>query len=178
MKKPEDYKVYHHVRVTEEDRNQRSSLVCIEVLQFLKGHPWNEIALAFVTALEPTAIRVTTDWITADSCCGRITIYVDESNNIKAIERECRVWLPEGAQHGYDLSASIHFKNRIDWKERQPAKKVVWQTRGLVRHNTWFDSEIVVGDNTFKLDGILAYPAGNIMKQEREYTLQLIEEAK
>ena len=73
MKKPEEYKVYHHVRVDSNADYQHSAYTSIEVLQQIYGQPWDELALSLVSGLEPSAIRVSDGCVTCDAVTGRIT---------------------------------------------------------------------------------------------------------
>ena len=61
------------------------------VLTFLNGTEWNYDALACISSLRPSSIRVTTGWITTDSRLWRVTVYVDDNNIIKNIEQEVYV---------------------------------------------------------------------------------------
>lgn len=75
----------------------------LPVLPFLVGRRWDDVGLAFVSSLEPTAIRVTDGVITTDAMTGRVTVMVNEDFIIQSIEKECNVWLPDGVEHGHAL---------------------------------------------------------------------------
>lgn len=75
----------------------------IEVLEFLKGRKWDDIALAYCTALNPTYIRVTTGIITLDARVGRITVYIDSSDNIYKITQETRIKVGDNIRSGEHL---------------------------------------------------------------------------
>lgn len=102
--KPEDFKVYHHAVPQKEDSYSYAN-VC--VLPELYGKVWNDIALAYVLSLEPTAIRVSTGMVTLDSRTGRITVIVDEADVIQSIDKEVRIPLPDGVKNAYDLKCKL-----------------------------------------------------------------------
>ena len=102
--KPEDFKVYHHA-VPQKEAIYSHTNVC--VLPELYGKVWNDIALAYVLSLEPTAVRVSTGTMTLDSCTGRITVIVDENDIIQSIDKEVRIPLPDGIENAYDLTCKL-----------------------------------------------------------------------
>lgn len=80
----------------------------IEVLQFLYGKPWDDVALGFAHAVRPTRIRVIEDGCTQlDSQTWRLTVYLDENKLIKRISQEVQVGLPEGCEHGAALNRRL-----------------------------------------------------------------------
>lgn len=79
----------------------------IEVLDFLSGKPWDDVALGFCHALRPSIIRVVTNGTQLDSRTWRLTVYIDENNLIKKIFQEVEVGLPEGVRNGHELSKRI-----------------------------------------------------------------------
>ena len=68
---------------------------CINVLSELKGKPWDDIALAYISALRPSRIRVTSGIINLDCHLWRVTVYVDNFNIIERIEQEVRIGIPK-----------------------------------------------------------------------------------
>jgi hypothetical protein len=68
---------------------------------------WNDIALAYVLSLEPTAIRVSTGRVTLDCRTGRITVIVDDNDVIQSIDKEVRIPLPEGVENACDLERKL-----------------------------------------------------------------------
>lgn len=98
-------KDYHSTCAVPYDRPQRYSWISIPVLPFLIGRPWDEHALAFVHALRPSYIRVTTGEETCDVRVWRVTITVDDSEIIQKIEQEVEVGLPVDWENGSDASA-------------------------------------------------------------------------
>lgn len=103
--KPKDYRSELGV-----DYVAPSSCGClsIEVLRFLWGKPWDEVALAYVHALRPTQIRVTDGGIKLNSRCWRVTVYVGKKDTILKIEQEVEVGLPDGVAHGSALEDALH----------------------------------------------------------------------
>lgn len=101
-----DYKTHHMVAY---EKPQSRGFQSIEVLSFLKGKKWDEIALAYVNAVRPSCIRVTTGMCTLDGRTWRVTVIVDENDIIKKITQEVEVGLPEGISHGEHLSYALQF---------------------------------------------------------------------
>ncbi len=100
-----DYK--RHMAAYEQPQSR--GFQSIEVLPFLKGKKWDEIALAYVNAVRPSCIRVTTGMCTMDGRLWRVTVIVDENGIIKEITQEVEVGLPEGISHGKHLSHALRF---------------------------------------------------------------------
>ena len=85
---------------------------CIRVLEFLKGQPWNNLALNYVQALRPSSIRVIKHRTgqTADAYTWRVTVYLEEDNStVKRIEQECNVG-SIGVRNGYDLKLKLQIQ--------------------------------------------------------------------
>ena len=79
----------------------------MEVLSFLIGKPWNEIALGYVHAVRPSYIRVIKSEETTDSKAWRVSIYIDKDNIIEKIMQEVELGLPDGIYNSCDLRASL-----------------------------------------------------------------------
>lgn len=80
---------------------------CIPVLEFLNGRPWNNMALNYVMGLRPSAIRVTTGAVTADSYCWRVTVHLElDERTIKRIEQEVQT-MGVGCRYGADLKLHL-----------------------------------------------------------------------
>ena len=102
----------------------------ISILENLKGHPWNNLALSYVLAFEPKIIRVTFRGITLDAYPGRITVYLEEDKRtIKSIEKE--VSIPcIGAQNGN------HLKRLLNDPEAQPSfQSVIYINDEVINNN-------------------------------------------
>ena len=85
-----------------------SCYAVIPVLEFLKGKPWNNMALNFVQALRPSMLRVTYGEIQCDSRRWRVTVYLEsEGSMIKRIEQEVTAGAL-GVRYGHDLHAYMH----------------------------------------------------------------------
>jgi len=82
---------------------------CIEVLEFLKGKPYDKVALAFIHALRPSCIRVTTGTIKLNAHTWRVTVYIDDNNIIKEIEQEVEVALPDHVDSGEALAVALKY---------------------------------------------------------------------
>jgi hypothetical protein len=101
-----DYRSSHMV----EYESPKSVGFCdFEFLHFLKGKPWDIIALNCVHALEPTCIRVvqTNGALTCDSIRGRVTVVVDKENIIREITKEVSVGLDGGFANAYELKNKL-----------------------------------------------------------------------
>jgi len=110
--KPDDFIVYHHATPKKE---WDTSGQCVEVLPELIGLPWNEITMCYVLSLNPTALRVSSDSVTADSCRGRITVMVKDLKDriIESITMEVQIPCPEN-YCGYDLALCLDKLRRGD----------------------------------------------------------------
>lgn len=87
----------------------------IPQLEFLWGQPWNNLALNYVMALRPSAIRVSNGCITLDCFNWRVTVYLEDDNRtIKRIEQECNAG-SIGACCGHDLQLKL--KQQVDGKK-------------------------------------------------------------
>lgn len=60
----------------------------VPIFDFLEGQPWNNDALAIVSMLRPTCIRVSTGELTTDHRWGRVTVMVTNEQIITSIEYE------------------------------------------------------------------------------------------
>ena len=78
----------------------------IRCLPELEGKPWSELAAAFLRALRPSAVRVVLpgEGVKTDAIVWRVTVYLTDRCTIERIEQEVEVDLPDGVQHGHDLS--------------------------------------------------------------------------
>ena len=61
----------------------------LDVLPGLRGKPWNDVALALVTTLRPSAIRATRGETKSNSRAWRVTVYLaSDDRTIVSIEQE------------------------------------------------------------------------------------------
>lgn len=104
--KPEDF--ISAVGVPYPEEVAHVSWTSIEILPFLIGRKWDEIALAYVHAVRPTYIRVVRSSQTLDAREGRVTVNVDKDDIITNIEQEVQVALPEGIAHGHHLECVLN----------------------------------------------------------------------
>lgn len=78
----------------------------IPVLQFLRGKPWDSLALRFVSGLRPSFIRVTNGWVTTDAHPWRVTVGLDETGDkIRDITQEMEF---DGPGNGHQLTMEYH----------------------------------------------------------------------
>jgi len=106
---PEECKTYHMVKYNAPDR---IGFMYVNVLEFLKGKKWDNIALSYVHSLRPSSIRVTTGCQTCDAWTWRVTVIVDKDDIIQEISQEVEVGLPDGVVHGQALQTAL--KHGID----------------------------------------------------------------
>lgn len=88
----------------------RYGFCCVEVLHFLNGKPWDDVALAFVESLRPTHLRVISPGkgTQIDAQTWRVTVYLnDDDKTIEKIKQEVQVGLPDDVQHGGDLLGRV-----------------------------------------------------------------------
>ncbi len=107
---PEKYYSNHLVAYEQPDCVGYLSL---EVLPYLKGRKWDEIALGFVHSLNPDCIRVVkyNQGTKCDARTGRVTVQLDENENIAFIDHEVSVGLPEGIRNGHELEKALNETN-------------------------------------------------------------------
>jgi len=97
----------NHGEMLAENSLKHYSFAVIRQLEFLWGQPWNNLALNYIWALRPSAIRVSTGVLTADACSWRVTVLLEEDGRtIKYIEQECNVGCI-GAECGHDLALKL-----------------------------------------------------------------------
>ena len=99
---PEIYRTAHATPY--QDPTAGFCFTCVDVLPGLVGKPWDEYALAWCESLRPSAIRVTSDYVTLDSYLWRVTVMVDDNNIIKRVSQEVRVASTLRAWHGSQMS--------------------------------------------------------------------------
>lgn len=90
------------------EEGRSAGCLVIPVLEFLWGEPWNNLALDFVHALKPTAVRVAnTGWWPCDAQVWRVTVALSKDDKtIKRIEQEVEVGL-HSAKNGHNLSDQL-----------------------------------------------------------------------
>ena len=103
----------------------------VPVLEFLKGKKWDEVALAYVHALRPTAIRVTSGIETLDCRIWRVNVHVNNYEDliIEEIEQEVEVGLPDGIQHGEALRMALHYgidSEQVKWYQDAESYSLVF----------------------------------------------------
>ncbi len=99
---------YHHKLYDGEKCFNCLGWSSIDVLQFLWGKPWNEIALGYVHSLRPSAVYVSTGMFTCDTCTWRVKVLIDKDNIIENISQEVEVGLPDGIHYGgYGLDQAM-----------------------------------------------------------------------
>jgi len=90
----------------------------IEVLEFLKGTKWGEVALTYVSSLRPSSIRVTTGDTKCDARVWRVTVYVDENDIIQEIIQEVQMDASSSIWSGSHLKTCLEYgidSEQADW---------------------------------------------------------------
>ena len=102
MKAPIDYVSKQGATL---DEGKWHGYASIPVLQFLNGHPWDHIALAWVSSMRPDKIRVIEygGMETLDARTWRVSVYLDENSMIQSIRQEVCVSLPPDIDSGHEL---------------------------------------------------------------------------
>ncbi len=108
-------KYYSEHRVKYEE--QGGGFTVLRVLQFLEGLPFDNLAIAYIHALQPTCIRATFGCVTCDAVTGRVTVFLDRSEGfddkvkkptptIRKIEQEVQVLFGSG----YDVGRNLEWR--------------------------------------------------------------------
>ena len=90
----------------------------VEMLTFLKGQPWDDVAQAYVHALRPSRVRVSTGTLQSDGHLWRVTVMTDADGRIIEITQEVEVALPAGIEHGHALACEL-IRRQATTNERQ-----------------------------------------------------------
>ena len=93
--------------------NGYNGYITIEVLEFLKGRELDQISLAYISALNPHCVRVAKGGTTLESIMGRITVFLDENDKIRLIQKEVTVPLPTGIENGHELYMALKKRQTI-----------------------------------------------------------------
>lgn len=108
-KEMKTFKDYYTTHLEKFEKFDCTSSVLIDVLEFLRGRQWDDLVLAYVHALRPSSIRVTTGKIKCDARSWRVTIIIDDNNVIENITQEVEVGLPDGVAHGEALKHALEY---------------------------------------------------------------------
>jgi hypothetical protein len=87
--------------------NIPKSSTSIDVLPFLIGKPYNNLAWNWIVGLRPSQVRVSTGIVHLDCYPNRITIFIDKDNIIKSIQQEISVGCI-GVHHAHDLEMATN----------------------------------------------------------------------
>jgi len=104
------------MRNTETKSNHRG-YADIEVLEFLKGREYDEVAQSYISGLRPSKIRISENgFVTLDSCPWRVTVMMDQGNSdlIWKITQEVEVSLFGDIQNGYDLQKRLKNEEKTE----------------------------------------------------------------
>ena len=104
--KAKDY--YSHHRV-EYDKPNVIGFLSLDVLPYLIGHKWDEVALGYVHSLRPSCIRVGDGMFTCDGILHRVSITVDENEVITRLTQEVEVGLPKGIYSGKQMRNALKY---------------------------------------------------------------------
>lgn len=115
-----DYHTRHQVLFEVWEEFPAHSYTSLPVLPFLIGRKWGPVALAYVGALNPRAIRVTTGEVTLDGTTDRVTVWVDDLDVIQWVEMGVRIGIPEG----YEDGTSFHWEPKMPHYWDNPAAEI------------------------------------------------------
>lgn len=104
----------------------------IPVLQFLWGKPWDALALNYVDAVRPSAIRVAApgDALTCDAVAWRVDVHLGpDRRTILRIEQAVTCG-SRGVYHGHDLGRRLQ---GLPFEHDDGRSKVIINRRGLER---------------------------------------------
>lgn len=91
---------------------------CMEVLQDLVGHPWDEYSLSLVHALRPSLLRVVVEDCQIDSELWRVTVFLKRDRvTISHIHQEVEVGLPKGCNKSGDLIEALRSR-RVEKRDQ------------------------------------------------------------
>jgi hypothetical protein len=126
----QDPAIFVHSQGVQYKSSDNSSFTVIEVLPELKGKPWNAVALAYISGLRPSYIRVlkSKDWQTMDGMSWRVSVRLDTENRIQEITQEVCVSLPENISTGHHLQMCLKYgiKHEISkWYYSDPKNPTV-----------------------------------------------------
>jgi hypothetical protein len=79
----------------------------IEVLSFLKGQPWDDVARAYVHGLRPSEVRVSTGTLKSNAVLWRVTVMMNDKALITEITQEVEVLLPPDIENGHSLRCEM-----------------------------------------------------------------------
>jgi len=100
----------------------------IDVLPFLTGKPYDNLAWNWILALRPSCVRECRDgWVTLDACSNRVTIYIGKDNLIERISQEVSVGLI-GVHHGHDLEMAT---NQKDYKQDTHVNSIFFNSEAV-----------------------------------------------
>jgi hypothetical protein len=94
----------------------RYGCLCLPVLHFLWGQPWNGLAKCFVHSLRPSAVRIAHDEVKTDSQPWRVTVWLDGYGKVDRVEQECEVGLLARHQHGLALKTEFRARSGKEWR--------------------------------------------------------------
>ena len=90
------------VRIPFDEATRRRGRTTVQVLPFLVGKPWNNLAINWLRSLRSDDIRVTYDSVNLDYKPWRVTVYLNADNTIHNIMQEVEVGLI-GCYNGFHL---------------------------------------------------------------------------
>jgi len=88
----------------EYNRPERIGYTVVPCLEFLNGEPWGDRILDYIHALRPSDVRIVqhNGIMNCDAVPWRVSVLLDEHNNVKRIEQEVEVGL-RTADNGHCL---------------------------------------------------------------------------
>lgn len=83
----------------------------VEILEFLKGKPFDDKILAYIYGFRPSSVRISYGSIKLDAHTNRVTIWLDEKDTVRKIYQEIDVGLPDEIENGYALDQLMENRN-------------------------------------------------------------------
>lgn len=102
---------YKHSQGVKYQSEAKKAFITLPVCKYLEGAVWNDIALAAVSTLRPSFIRVIdkTESVTDDARLWRVTVCLNDDETISSIEQEVIADVPQSVPHGHALYLELHW---------------------------------------------------------------------
>jgi hypothetical protein len=128
-------KAHNGAKYDPDDHFKNTGYNCIDVLPFLTGKQFDDVALAYIHSLRPTSIRVSIGSMCLDARTWRVTVHLDKDTMlILKIEQEIEVGLPDWCKCGSHLNSALNYGKGSDaelW-ERNDFTHQLWDFNGNV----------------------------------------------
>lgn len=123
----EDADVYREGNGVEFRHSGTEGVTTVEVLEFLKGLPFDNLVVAWLHSLRPSTVRVSHGQVCLDNRTWRVTVFLNEDDTVRKIVQEVAVGYGCGANVGEITDA------RREGREPRPMAGAIGHTAGLAR---------------------------------------------